>query len=109
MYSDNKKRNPFEIAIAVFLIVSSFYVILMQVFVWSKEDAIRQSQQYAVWASQFDNGPVPIDKNSIGCTKYKYYHDVFWKCPVELGISSVEETRPKQPPKQVPVVSEISP
>ena len=31
-----------------------------------------------------------IEKNSLGCGKYKYNDSIVWKCPKELGISSIE-------------------
>jgi hypothetical protein len=34
---------------------------------------------------------IQIETNSIGCIKYSYNGDVFWKCPVNSGISSIEE------------------
>lgn len=31
-----------------------------------------------------------IEKNSLGCGKYKYNDSIVWKCPKELGLSSIE-------------------
>ena len=36
--------------------------------------------------------PRYIKTNSIGCSQYIFKGDVFWKCPEELKISSVEQT-----------------
>lgn len=39
--------------------------------------------------------PQFIRTNSLGCSQYVFKGDVFWKCPKELGISSIEETNSK--------------
>lgn len=53
--------------------------------------------------------PLAIETNSIGCTKYRYKEDTYWKCPKGSGISMIEESvvsgkMTKQ--VQVPVVEE---
>lgn len=44
--------------------------------------------------NKYKNGPVEIKKNTIGCTKYKYYQDYFWTCP-NKNISYIEEQEGK--------------
>lgn len=53
--------------------------------------------------------PVALETNSIGCTKYRYKGDNYWKCPKGSGINQIEESvvsgkMTKQ--VQVPVVEE---
>lgn len=35
--------------------------------------------------------PVIVDTNSIGCNKYSFKGDEYWKCPKQLDIDYVEE------------------
>lgn len=42
---------------------------------------------------KYDKAPVAVKTNSIGCTKYRYKEDAYWKCPKGTGINSIEETR----------------
>ena len=32
--------------------------------------------------------PIALETNSIGCTKYRYKGDNYWKCPKGSGIKS---------------------
>lgn len=57
-----------------------------------------------------DGNAVLITTNSIGCAKYRYKNDEFWKCPKTLNIQQIEErtrvSRRHITIKQAPVVSE---
>ena len=46
-----------------------------------------------------------VETNSIGCERWKYNNDYYWKCPKELGLSSIENRVGKKT-KLEPVVSE---
>lgn len=35
--------------------------------------------------------PVIVDTNSIGCNKYSFKGNEYWKCPKQLDIDYVEE------------------
>lgn len=55
----------------------------------------------------YSKGPVAVSTNSIGCIKYQYYKDVFYKCPDKaINMIEVEERQGKSIIKKVyPVVN----
>lgn len=38
-----------------------------------------------------NHNPVVVGTNSIGCKKYSYKGDQYWKCPKKLDIDYIEE------------------
>lgn len=37
-----------------------------------------------------DLKPRLLDTNSLGCSKYRYKGSVYWSCPKEININSIE-------------------
>ena len=33
---------------------------------------------------------IEVERNSLGCIKYRYNSDIVWKCPKEQGVTQIE-------------------
>ena len=49
--------------------------------------------------------PRLIQTNGLGCSQYQFKYDVYWKCPKELNINSIEQINSKSRVLQ-PVIHE---
>ena len=49
--------------------------------------------------------PLLLRTNDLGCSQYRFKHTIYWTCPKELNINSIEQTVSKTTEIQ-PVVSE---
>ena len=68
-----------------------FGIVLVFLFVLFMLVLAVAANNYSV--TDYSKAPVAIGTNSIGCTKYRYKEDAYWKCPKGTGINSIEETR----------------
>lgn len=66
----------------VFVIVTILILIIASIP--SKEEYKAQQD------IKYKNGPIVIEKNNAGCTKYQYYDSKFWKC-YDQSIDYIEE------------------
>lgn len=95
LYEKNKKM--FYIS---FFMIFVFLALFIKVVVDDLHDSqIERHKKYA-------NGPAAISANSIGCIKYQYYDDVFYKCSDKaINMIEVQERQGKAVIKKVyPVV-----
>lgn len=63
------------------VVVLSFIILLPFLFVFGSGNR---------GSSVDDLKPRLIDTNSLGCSKYLYKGSVYWTCPEELNINSIE-------------------
>lgn len=64
------------------------------IFVISFLPVIAILTTYSVPESPDDSkSPVIIETNTIGCNKYSFKGDRYWKCPKQLDIDYIEEHR----------------
>lgn len=85
----NNSEDLFEsiITMIVFFVVI-FFIVLFGSVIWASWQGVEQPPDYT-------KAPVKLETNRLGCTKYRYYNDIYWKCPEGTGVSSFEERQGK--------------
>ncbi len=76
-------KKPFGFFL-VYIFTAFFFAIGLMAYGAEKMNTEKNNEVYK-------NGEVFLYKNEVGCSKFKYYESIYYRCPKEMNINNFEE------------------